>query len=66
MQYKNHPYATSMESPPPGLITAFLLFLKRRKNKTQKEKATTKNKNKNTKILIPQNILLPQSGTCRK
>lgn len=42
MQYKNYlPYATSMESPPPGLITAFSFSLEEKKKKT-KEKTKQK------------------------
>ena len=43
MQYKNYlPYATSMESPPPGLITAFSFSLEEKKKDQRKNK--TKNK----------------------
>ena len=47
MQYKNYlPYATSTESPPPGLITAFSFSL-RKKKKRPKEKQNKK-QNPNT------------------
>lgn len=39
MQYKNYlPYATSTESPPPGLTTAFSFSLKKGKKKTKRKK----------------------------
>lgn len=59
MQYKNYlPYATSMESPPPGLTTVFNFSL-------EEEKTRPKEEEKKTETLIPQNILVPKSGTCR-
>lgn len=65
MQYKNYlPYATSMESPPPGLTTAFNFSLK--EEKKEEKKKDQKEKNKKPQILIPQNILVPKSGTCRR
>lgn len=43
MQYQNYlPYATSMESPPPGLTSAFSFSLKEEK-KDQEEKEEEKN-----------------------
>lgn len=46
MQYKNYlPYATSMESPPPGLTTVFNFSLKEEKKRPKEEE---KNRNPNT------------------
>lgn len=48
MQYKNYlPYATSTESPPPGLITAFSFSLRKKKKKRPKENQNKK-QNSNT------------------
>lgn len=56
MQYKNYlPYATSMESPPPELTATFSFSLKEEKRPKGKKK-----------IQIPQNILVPKSGTCKR
>lgn len=45
MQYKNYlPYATSMESPPPGLVTAFSFSLEEKKKKKTKGKTKQKTK----------------------
>ena len=53
MQYKNYlPYATSMESPPPGLTTAFSFSLEeekiRPKGKKKKPKRPKTHQNPNT------------------
>lgn len=69
MQYKNYlPYATSMESPPPGLTTPFSFSLEEEKirPKGKKEKKKNPKDQKPTQILTPQNILVPKSGTCRR
>lgn len=52
MQYKNYlPYATSMESPPPGLTTVFNFSLKEEeeKKKTKRKGKTKQNKTKTPK-----------------
>lgn len=64
MQYQNYlPYATSMESPPPGLTSAFSFSLKEEEEKKDQEEEEGKKK---TQTLIPRNILVPKSGTCRR
>lgn len=61
MQYQNYlPYATSMESPPPGLTSAFSFSLK------EEEKKKDQEEEKKTQTLIPRNILVPKTGTCRR
>lgn len=72
MQYQNYlPYATSMESPPAGLTSAFTFSLrdddeKKKKNDQGREEKNQNKTNRQTQILIPQNILVPTCGTCRR
>lgn len=64
MQYQNYlPYATSMESPPPGLTPAFSFSLKEEEKKKRPRKrgwGGHGGETNQTQILIPRNILVPK------